>query len=118
MPSRRWAGETKLLAIAVGAEAHRRIARGADDGRGRSSWLGLQFLGGHGSAANTPRNIVNRLHQETAKALNGKAVQGSMAKLGAESMLMRPDEFDAYIRNEIKTNAELVRAAGIATGAR
>ena len=37
-----------------------------------------------------------------------------MAKLGAESMLMWPDEFDAYIRNEIKTNAALVKAAGIA----
>ncbi len=24
-----------------------------------------------------------------------------MAKLGAEPMLMRPDEFDTYIRNEI-----------------
>ena len=45
----------------------------------------------------TPRNIVNRLHQETAKVLSAEAVRDSMAKLGAESMLMRPDEFDAYI---------------------
>jgi tripartite-type tricarboxylate transporter receptor subunit TctC len=36
-----------------------------------------------------------------------------MAKLGAEPMLMRPEEFDAYIRNEITTNATVVKAAGI-----
>ncbi len=61
----------------------------------------------------TPRAIVNRLYEETAKALNSKEVRDSMTKLGAESMLMRPDQFDAYIRNEITTNAGLVKAAGI-----
>jgi tripartite-type tricarboxylate transporter receptor subunit TctC len=28
-------------------------------------------------------------------------------------MPMRPEEFDALIRNEIQTNAELVKTAGI-----
>jgi tripartite-type tricarboxylate transporter receptor subunit TctC len=70
-------------------------------------WVGM-FL-----PAKTPREIVNRLQQETAKALEVKEVRDSMAKLGAEPMLMRPDEFDAYIRNEIATNAVLVKAAGI-----
>jgi len=70
-------------------------------------WVGM-FV-----PSKTPREIVNRLHQETAKALENKEVRESMAKLGAESMLMRPDEFDTYIRNEITTNAALVKAAGI-----
>jgi len=70
-------------------------------------WVGM-FV-----PAKTSREIVNRLHQETAKALENKEVRESMAKLGAESMLMRPDEFDAYIRKEITTNAALVKAAGI-----
>jgi tripartite-type tricarboxylate transporter receptor subunit TctC len=70
-------------------------------------WVGM-FV-----PSKTPREIVNRLHQETAKALENKEVRESMAKLGAESMLMRPDEFDAYIRKEITTNAALVKAAGI-----
>ena len=56
---------------------------------------------------------MNRLHQETAKAIESTDVRDSMAKLGAEPMLMRLDEFDTYIRNEIKTNAVLVKAAGI-----
>jgi len=70
-------------------------------------WVGM-FV-----PAKTPREIVNRLHQEIAKALDIKDVRDSMAKLGAEPMLMRPDEFDGYIRNEITTNAVLVKAAGI-----
>ena len=35
------------------------------------------------------------------------------SKMGAEPMPMRPAEFDAYIRNEIATNAALVKVAGI-----
>ena len=61
----------------------------------------------------TPREIVNRLHAETAKAIESTEVRASMAKLGAEPMLMKLEEFDAYIRNEIKTNAALVKAAGL-----
>ena len=70
-------------------------------------WVGMAV------PSKTPRDIVNRLYEETAKALRSKDVQDSMAKLGAELMLMRPEEFDAYIRKEIATNAELVKAAGI-----
>ena len=75
-------------------------------------WVGM-FV-----PAKTPRGIVQRLHQETAKALDSKEVRDSMAQLGAESMLKAPDEFDAHIRAEITTNAALVKAAGIASGAR
>ncbi|MPZ39130.1 MAG: tripartite tricarboxylate transporter substrate binding protein [Rhizobiales bacterium] len=71
-------------------------------------WVGM-FV-----PAKTPRDIVNRLHQETAKALDFKAVRDSMRKLGAESMLMKSEEFDTYIRNEVTSNAALVKAAGIA----
>jgi tripartite-type tricarboxylate transporter receptor subunit TctC len=70
-------------------------------------WVGMAV------PSKTPREIVTRLHQETAKALDDKEVRASMAKLGAEPMLMGLDEFSAYIRNEVKTNAALVKAAGI-----
>jgi tripartite-type tricarboxylate transporter receptor subunit TctC len=61
----------------------------------------------------TPRAIVDRLYQETVQVLALKEVRDSMARLGAEPMPMRPEEFDALIRNEIQTNAELVKTAGI-----
>ena len=70
-------------------------------------WVGMVV------PAKTPRDVVTKIHQETAKALESKDVRASMAKLGAESMLMGLDEFATYIRNEINTNATLVKAAGI-----
>ncbi len=70
-------------------------------------WVGMAV------PAKTPRAVVERLHAETAKALDNKDVRASMAKLGAENMLMSLSEFDSYIRNEIKSNAVLVKAAGI-----
>jgi tripartite-type tricarboxylate transporter receptor subunit TctC len=36
-----------------------------------------------------------------------------MARLGAEPMEYTPDQFNAYIRGEIASNAALVKAAGI-----
>jgi tripartite-type tricarboxylate transporter receptor subunit TctC len=71
-------------------------------------WIGM-FV-----PARTPRDIVDKLQQETAKVLRAPEIQGKLAGFGAEPMLMRPDEFDAYVRNEIASNEALVRAAGLA----
>ena len=73
-------------------------------------WVGMF------APAKTPHGIVDRLYEETAKTLSAKAVRDSMVTLGAEPMPMRPAEFNSYIRNEIVTNAALVKAAGIAPG--
>jgi tripartite-type tricarboxylate transporter receptor subunit TctC len=40
-------------------------------------------------------------------------VQDRVSKLGAEPMLMTPQQFDAYIRDELRANAALIKAAGI-----
>ena len=61
----------------------------------------------------TPGAIVEKLFRETEKALGAAEVRESMKKLGAEAMLIEPKKFDEYIHNEIKTNAVLVKAAGI-----
>ena len=104
----------KLLALAMGSSKRSAalpdVATTVEAGVPNSDY---NFWVGMAVPSKTPRDIVNRLHQETAKALESKEVRASMAKLGAEPMLMRLDEFDAYIRNEIKTNATLVKAAGI-----
>ena len=70
-------------------------------------WVGM-FV-----PAGTPRDIVDRLYRETEKALATKDVQASLAQLGAEPMLMPPEQFDREIAREIATNAALVKAAGI-----
>ncbi|MBX9773775.1 MAG: tripartite tricarboxylate transporter substrate binding protein [Xanthobacteraceae bacterium] len=104
----------KLLALAMGSTkrslALPDVATTLEAGIANSDY---NFWVGMAVPSKTPREVVNRLHAETAKALESADVRASMAKLGAEPMLMKLEEFDSYIRNEIKTNAALVKAAGI-----
>jgi tripartite-type tricarboxylate transporter receptor subunit TctC len=70
-------------------------------------WIGMMV------PAKTPRDIVNRLHDEVVKALNTPEVKERFNTLGADAWTLRPEQFDAYIRDEIKANAALVKAAGL-----
>jgi tripartite-type tricarboxylate transporter receptor subunit TctC len=63
--------------------------------------------------ATTPRAIIDRLHDETAKVLNEPAIKEALQKLGADPMDMASAQFDAFVRAEIDVNAALVKAAGI-----
>lgn len=63
--------------------------------------------------AKTPREIVDRLHQETQKAANLPAVREKLSQQGIDPMPITPAEFDALIRKEIEENIALVKAAGI-----
>src|SRR6195256_6120449 len=71
-------------------------------------WIGVF------APANTPRDIVDRLHQEIAKALAEPTVRDTIKKLGADPMKLTPSGFDAFVKTEIGSNAALVKAAGIA----
>jgi len=70
-------------------------------------WIGMM------APARTPRDIVNRLHDEVVKALNTPEVKERFASLGADAWTLSPEQFDGYIRDEIKSNAGLVKAAGL-----
>jgi tripartite-type tricarboxylate transporter receptor subunit TctC len=61
----------------------------------------------------TPREIVDRLHRETLKALTQPSVRDKLVGMGIDPMLLTSGEFDALIGREIAVNAELVRLAGI-----
>jgi tripartite-type tricarboxylate transporter receptor subunit TctC len=61
--------------------------------------------------ARTPRSIVNKLHDETVKAM--EAVKDKLAATGTEPMITSPEEFDAIVRKQIAINADLVKIAGI-----
>ena len=63
----------------------------------------------------TPRAVVDTLYKNVVTALQTPDTKERLAKLGAEPMLMKPAEFDAYIRKEIASNAALVKAAGVTT---
>jgi tripartite-type tricarboxylate transporter receptor subunit TctC len=70
-------------------------------------WIGMM------APAKTPREIVNRLHDEVEKALATPEVKERFATLGADAWTLKPEQFDAYIKDEIKSNAVLVKAAGL-----
>ena len=74
---------------------------------GSGTWLGLL------APAKTPKPIIDRLHDETAKVLVDPAMRETLKKLGADPMEMTPARFDAFVRTEIGVNAALVKAAGI-----
>lgn len=70
-------------------------------------WIGMM------APAKTPRDIVNRLHDEVVKALATPEVKERFTSLGADAWTLSPEQFDGYIRDEIKSNAGLVKAAGL-----
>jgi tripartite-type tricarboxylate transporter receptor subunit TctC len=72
-----------------------------------SSWFGLV------APAKTPQPIVNRLAQETGKALREPDVQKRFADLGASLVGNTPEQFGAFIRAETKKWHAVVRAADI-----
>jgi tripartite-type tricarboxylate transporter receptor subunit TctC len=71
------------------------------------------FWNGLFAPAKTPREIVERLYQETQRALRLPSVQDKFAPQSIEPMPLTPAEFDALVRKEIDTNIALVKAAGI-----
>ncbi len=70
-------------------------------------WIGMMV------PAKTPKEIVNRLHDEVVKALATPEVKERFVKLGADPWTLSPAQFDAYLKDEIASNAKLVKAAGL-----
>jgi tripartite-type tricarboxylate transporter receptor subunit TctC len=60
----------------------------------------------------TPEPIVQRLSAEIRTALADKEVGSRIAALGGQPMWMSPVDFTAFVRSELKVNAEIVKAAG------
>ena len=71
------------------------------------------FYSGLFLPAKTPRDIVDRLHAEAAKAIQAPEVQARFAKLGVEPMPMTVDEFAKFFREDVAAALALVKAANI-----
>ncbi len=104
----------KLLMLAVGSS---RRASGAPDtptteeaGVPNSAY---NFYVGMSVPAKMPRDIVMKLHAETVRALQSPEMKDRYAKLGVDAQIFTPEQFDAYLRDEVASNAALVKAAGI-----
>jgi tripartite-type tricarboxylate transporter receptor subunit TctC len=72
------------------------------------------FWGGLALPAKTPRDIVNRLHEETQKALNVPAIQERLATFGVEPMPLSVDQFGEFYRNDIAATVKLAKDISLA----
>jgi tripartite-type tricarboxylate transporter receptor subunit TctC len=70
-------------------------------------WVGLF------APAKTPPAIIDRLYQETAKALQTPAVKERFARLGFDPMQLDRAAFAKLIQDEFALNTRVVKAAGI-----
>jgi len=62
--------------------------------------------------AGTPRDIVNRLQQEIAKALSGAELKGIWESLGAEAGGQSPEDMGKFVDAEIAKWAKVVKDSG------
>ena len=63
--------------------------------------------------AGTPKEVLNRLSSEVAKALANPAVREPFLELGAEPQAMSPDEFARFLRDTHEKLAKVIAAANI-----
>ena len=63
--------------------------------------------------AKMPRELVDRLQQEVARAMASPEMRERLAQLGAEAWTMPSAAFDDYVKQELAANAAIVSGAGI-----
>ena len=63
--------------------------------------------------ANTPRDIIAKLHAATVRALQDPAVRERFVTDGGETVGSRPEEFAAVIRADLTKWGKVVKEAGI-----
>lgn len=106
--------EGKVIALAVStpkrATALPNVPTTAEAGLSDAAY---SFWGGLFAPAQTPREIVNKINQETTKALGVSAVQERLAKLGVEPMSMTVEEFGRFVKEEYQGLMQLAKAANI-----
>lgn len=70
-------------------------------------WFGLL------APAATPREIVARLNAAIVKVVSAPEVQESSNKQGLDPLTSTPEQFAAFIKNEIAQNAKLIKLIGL-----
>ncbi|HEY5898961.1 MAG TPA: tripartite tricarboxylate transporter substrate-binding protein, partial [Burkholderiales bacterium] len=71
-----------------------------------ASWISIM------APAKTPRPIIQRLYDEIARITNEPTMRNYIIAQGAEPALQTPDEFSAYLKEEIAKWAKVVKASG------
>ena len=61
----------------------------------------------------TPGEVVSKINAEIQKAVQMPGVADKLTKLGVQPMTMSTEQFDKFVKDELKINAELAKAAGL-----
>jgi tripartite-type tricarboxylate transporter receptor subunit TctC len=72
-----------------------------------TQWLGIL------APANTPNEVISKLHAEIVKAVANPKIAQQLAEVGADTHTTSPDEFGAYLRREIAKWRKVVKAANL-----
>ena len=63
--------------------------------------------------AGTPRTIVDKIQQDTARVLNKPDVKGRLESLGVEVVGSTPEQFERFVRSEMVKWAKVIKASNI-----
>lgn len=100
----------KIAALAVStpkrAPALPNVATVVEAGYPDAQYL---FWGGVALPVKTPRDIVDRLHAETQKAIKMPAVQERLATFGVETMPMSVEQFGQFYRDDVAGIVKLAK---------
>lgn len=83
------------------------VAEAGVPGYEAAVWNGLL------APADTPKEIIARLHKEVTAVLLTQDIKERLAREGAEVVAGSPEEFSSHIRAEISKWAKVVKSAGI-----
>jgi tripartite-type tricarboxylate transporter receptor subunit TctC len=72
-----------------------------------SFWVGLSV------PANTPREIIDRLHKVVEEPLQAPTVKNNLAKLGVEPQLMSVEQFGKFFKRDLAATVQLASDAHI-----
>ena len=78
---------------------------------GQKKLIAENFLGVSGPAG-LPKNVVDRLHAAMKKALSDAKVRERLAELGVQGHDMSPQEFTAFVANQVKEWYQPVKDSG------
>jgi tripartite-type tricarboxylate transporter receptor subunit TctC len=78
---------------------------------GRKALVAENFLGISGPAG-LPKNVVERLHAATKKAVADPKVKERLAELGVQGADMTPEQFTAFVANQVKEWYQPVKDSG------
>ena len=107
------AGKLKALAVTSSTRSNLFPELPTIDEAGVKGYEAITF-NGLLAPAGTPREVLSRLQAEVAKVVAAPALRNNFLERGVElTASSSPDQFTAYVRNEVAANAKLARNAGI-----